>query len=305
MTADFPVDLVVLWVNGNDSSFVRERNAWAARLGVPVEPARFVQTDELRYVLRSVEKFLPWISRVVLVTNGQVPPWLNSHHPRLKILPHHAFMPPECLPTFNSCAISIGVSRWPGLAEHYLLANDDTFVWSSLPKEYFFPKKGRVRNYYMFYPRKNYADSSYGRQLLHIVQELSRVFPNKRFPLEPFHNIQGYLKSSTSLSWQLFNALLTCTLHSRFRKEDNLNCYFFAGVAAACGQAEWHATRQSRFLKSDAGVWELWQNYAQEIKKYAPRLVCLNDSKQCRDEDRRELQRYLQRVFAQASSFEI
>lgn len=111
MTADFPVDLVVLWVDGNDSNFVRERNAWAARLGVPVETARFVQTDELRYVLRSVEKFLPWISRVVLVTNGQVPPWLNSHHPRLKILPHHAFMPPECLPTFNSCAISIGVSR--------------------------------------------------------------------------------------------------------------------------------------------------------------------------------------------------
>ena len=56
MTAEYPVDFVVLWVDGNDPAFVRERNRWADS---PVVPARFVQTDELRYVLRSVEKFLP------------------------------------------------------------------------------------------------------------------------------------------------------------------------------------------------------------------------------------------------------
>lgn len=66
MTAEYPVDFVVLWVDGNDPAFVRERNRWADS---PVVPARFVQTDELRYVLRSVEEYMPWVTRVVLVTN--------------------------------------------------------------------------------------------------------------------------------------------------------------------------------------------------------------------------------------------
>ena len=120
MTAEYPVDFVVLWVNGNDPAFVRERNRWADS---PVVPARFVQTDELRYVLRSVEKYLPWVTRVVLVTNGQVPKWLNVNHPRLKILPHAEFMPASALPTFNSCAIEMSVTKWAGLSEHFLLAN--------------------------------------------------------------------------------------------------------------------------------------------------------------------------------------
>ena len=116
----FEVDFVVLWVDGSDPEFVSVRNAWAARLGRGVPAgARFVQSDELRYVLRGVDRFLPWVTRVVLVTNGQRPAWLNSCHPRLKILTHREFMPADALPTFNSCAIAAGLMRWQGLAEHF------------------------------------------------------------------------------------------------------------------------------------------------------------------------------------------
>lgn len=145
MTAEYPVDFVVLWVDGNDPAFVRERNRWADS---PVVPARFVQTDELRYVLRSVEEYMPWVTRVVLVTNGQVPKWLNVNQPRLKILTHAEFMPASALPTFNSCAIEMSVTKWAGLSEHFLLANDDTFAFRPVSREYFFPRQNRVNNYY-------------------------------------------------------------------------------------------------------------------------------------------------------------
>ena len=38
--------------------------------------------------MRSIEKFAPWVRRVWLVTNGQVPNWLNLKHPRLTVVTH-------------------------------------------------------------------------------------------------------------------------------------------------------------------------------------------------------------------------
>lgn len=49
---------------------------------------RFADNDELRYSLRSLERFAPWIRNVFLVTNGQIPRWLNVEHPRLRLVQH-------------------------------------------------------------------------------------------------------------------------------------------------------------------------------------------------------------------------
>lgn len=302
----FEVDFVVLWVDGSDPEFVSVRNAWAARLGRGVPAgARFVQSDELRYVLRGVDRFLPWVTRVVLVTNGQRPAWLNSCHPRLKILTHREFLPTDALPTFNSCAIAAGLMRWQGLAEHFLLANDDTFIFRPLPRSYFFPRETCAVNYFSCYPDKDYTCSEYGRQLLLLRRRLQNKFPNTDFPLEPHHNISGYVRSACLTARSLFEAEFSATECSHFRQTDNCNCYLFAGVSAVLGKAVWRPTRKSRWFGSDGMVWELWQDYAREIQKYRPRLVCLNDSDRSSMQDRERLNNYLQRTFPWKSSFEI
>ena len=75
------VDLVYLWVSGQDPELARERNEWLRRCGLPTEvfnpDVRYVENDELRYSLRSVDRFLPWVRRVFIVTNGQAPAWLE------------------------------------------------------------------------------------------------------------------------------------------------------------------------------------------------------------------------------------
>lgn len=304
MKPNFPIDLVVLWVNGNDPNFIKARNNWALRLGEKITPARFVQTEELKYVFRSVEKYLPWITRVVLVTNGQpVPSWLNKGHPRLKILTHAEFMPPDCLPVFNSCAIGVSVVLWPGLSEHFLVANDDTFVWRPLSPSYFF-KRGKAVNRFVEYAHKDYTSTAYGRQLLRMLALLENNFPCETFPLEPFHNIGGYIKSGCLEAWQYFSKELTCTRSSRFRQETNMNLFLFAGVSAVLGKAIWKHSRCSCLLGSDGMVWELWQDYAKQLKKYRPKLVCLNDSDVCCDADRKKAVSFLEKQFPFPSSFE-
>ena len=48
--------------------------------------------QELRYSLRSVEKYAPWVRNIYIVTNGQIPYWLDLSHPRIRCA-HSARVP--------------------------------------------------------------------------------------------------------------------------------------------------------------------------------------------------------------------
>jgi hypothetical protein len=131
-----PVDVVYTWVDGSDPAW-RERRDAALREGegegtplheLAANDSRFASRDELRYSLRSLEMFAPWVRRVFLVTDDQVPAWLDVDHPRLSVVNHtELFGNRGRLPTFNSHAIESQLHHLDGLAENYLYLNDDFF----------------------------------------------------------------------------------------------------------------------------------------------------------------------------------
>ena len=95
---------------------------------------RFKSRDELKYSLRSIEKFAPWVRHIhIVVADGQVPSWLNSSHPKIRVVPHSAiFRRSENLPTFNSYAIESHLSEIPDLADYALYFNDDVFLGNNV-----------------------------------------------------------------------------------------------------------------------------------------------------------------------------
>ena len=112
------IDLVYLWVDGNDPAWLAKKNAYLpADKRVDPEAAgecRFVENDELRYSLRSAERYAPWIRRVYILTDDQTPAWLDTSNPRVRVVSHREIMPAEILPVFNSCAIELFLPRIPG-----------------------------------------------------------------------------------------------------------------------------------------------------------------------------------------------
>ncbi|KAH9260901.1 hypothetical protein BASA82_001084, partial [Batrachochytrium salamandrivorans] len=96
---------------------------------------RFKDHGELKYSLRSLEKFAPWVNRVFLVTNGQIPDWLNTS--RVTVIPHDDFFPPADLPTFSSPAIEANLFRIKKLSNRFLYFNDDMFLASPVTLEDF------------------------------------------------------------------------------------------------------------------------------------------------------------------------
>lgn len=105
---------------------------------------RFRSNDELRFVLRSIEAFAPWINRIYIVTNGQIPSWFNACQDKVSIVTHREiFQDSDNLPAFNSNAIEWHLRHIPGLSENFLYFNDDTFLGRPLSLSDFKDEKGR------------------------------------------------------------------------------------------------------------------------------------------------------------------
>ena len=145
----FPVDVVYTWVDGSDPAWNAAREARLAEVSdatmltrAASGRARFVDRGELRYSMRSLHLFAPWVRRIHLVTAGQVPPWLDVDDPRINLVDHVDLLPADALPTFNSHAIESVVHRIPGLSEHFLYFNDDFFLGTPTRPERFFTGAG-------------------------------------------------------------------------------------------------------------------------------------------------------------------
>jgi hypothetical protein len=139
------IDVVYTWVDGSDPHWLSlftqyaEKESGAISSGATAKK-RFKDHDELKYSLRSIYQFAPWVNHIYIVTFGQKPEWLIET-PMISIVDHHdIFSHPEDLPTFNSMAIECNLHHIPGLQEHYLYFNDDVFLGApTSPHDFFSP----------------------------------------------------------------------------------------------------------------------------------------------------------------------
>ena len=141
----FDIDMVFSWVDGTSSEFQRARarrmEAYVVGDGDDSE-ARFRQIDELKYALRSVNLYAPWIRRIFIVTDSPRPAWL-AEHPRVTIVRSEEFFSDvSVLPTHNSHAVESQLHHIEGLSEHFIYSNDDMFFGRPVRPEMFFSPGG-------------------------------------------------------------------------------------------------------------------------------------------------------------------
>lgn len=148
------VDVVVTWVDGTDATHSRKRAHYIALSGPglhrnAINPHRWAESDELYYCLRSIEINAPWVRRIWLVTDNQIPDlahFASDFRAKIQIVDHADIFAEfsQYLPTFNSLAIESMMWRIPGLSEHFVYFNDDVFVTAPVSKTDFFENGGPV-----------------------------------------------------------------------------------------------------------------------------------------------------------------
>lgn len=141
----FDIDLVFSWVDGSSPEYIAARRARMA--GVVVgegddHEARFRQIDELKYALRSVYMFAPWIRRIFVATDSAAPAWLADHPAVTFVRSEEFFADTSVLPTHNSQAVECQLHHIEGLSEHFLYSNDDMFFGRPVSPNMFFTPGG-------------------------------------------------------------------------------------------------------------------------------------------------------------------
>lgn len=196
------IDIVYTWCDDSEPAFYNQRIELLRKLGLPLESKndqanaekRYKDNDELLYSLRSVEKYVPWINHIFIITNNQKPSWLNDN-PKITIIDHKDIIPKEILPVFNSVAIEQYIIEIPGLSEFFLYLNDDVFFNRKLsPTDFFLCGKPIV---YM-YPYRFFDFSDKGEWILTLYNAYSAFLSKHKILcpyFSPHHGVDAYSKS--------------------------------------------------------------------------------------------------------------
>lgn len=152
------IDLVYTWVDDKDPVWLRKKdhylNSDVTKSRVHHETSysssRFKNRNELLYSLRSVEYYAPFVRKIFIVTDDQIPDWLNVNHDKIHIIDHkQIFDDVTHLPTFNSHAIEMHLHRIKDLSEHYIYMNDDFFFRRKvIPEDFFDTVNGNTKAFF-------------------------------------------------------------------------------------------------------------------------------------------------------------
>jgi hypothetical protein len=283
----FEVDVVYTWVDHDDPQWKRlyQQTRSAVNLGsdthISVDnPARFQNRNEIVYSIRSVNKYAPWVNRIYVVTNCQLPATLLEEGKVTAVSHEEIFPDPSVLPTFNSRAIEANIHRIPGLAERVLYFNDDFFLCApTLPTD-FFTEDGRA----CVFPSKH--DMPYGvttglRPIdfgaLNASELLIRDFgyrPEKKLHHSPY----PLLKSNLIELERRYPDLFAATRSHKFRDNSDIPpaTTLHAYYSIATGSGELREIR-SRYVDIGDPLFVLLIHRFSPLRQGKYQTLCLNE----------------------------
>lgn len=330
------IDVVIPWVDGQDIVWQKKRQSFLPRekLNKNME-AQFRDWNHLKYVLRGIEKYMPWVNHIFLITYNQKPKWLKETN-KLTIVDHYDYIPKKYLPTFSSNVIELNLHRIKNLSEKFIYFNDDIFVLNYLKPQDFFqynlpcdnailhyhcPKKSfiihtianndiaLINDYFNIKKcfsenKKNYFNICYGlkNNIINMILIHSPRFPGFR----QYHLANSYLKSTFFEVWKKEYDYLDSICKNKFRTAADVNQWVFR---------EWQLA-QNKFKpypKYKMGIiidFEFNKNALQLCKKEMFRkkykLMCINDGDTIKnfEELKKSINEMLELKFPDKSSFE-
>ena len=258
----FDVDVVFTWANGSNPSFADARaSAWRALwskgdnhsvAGDAMGSHRVADHDELRFALRSVYANAPWVRKIFVVAGkGQVPSYLSDYlqlapqqrgdGPEVVVVSHEDIFPHDAtdlgmLPSFNSNSIETVLYRIQGLAEHWVLMNDDFFFGRPVSKLDLFTADGKPRVWFQYQwgkisskpPTGALGEMGYMWATYNLNQLLNAKFGADKTRYRIMHQAVPMTVSLHRQAHEYFPNAIDRTMGNPFRSKDDVLSYFLA-----------------------------------------------------------------------------
>ena len=293
------IDFVITWVNGNDKKWQKIKKEYTEKDKTNDNSAqRYRDYGSLKYLLRSIEKYSPWVNKVYLITDRQVPKWLNIDYSKIKVIDHTEIIEKQYLPTFNSNAIEWNIDKIPELEEKFVYFNDDMLLNAEVRPEDFFetdlPKDFKIYN--SIIPKQSF-DHILCSNLILINKRFKnsnkkRLFNVKygwqqmrNFLLLPqlFRGIPGYLdphgplslnKSSFKKVHQIWSKEINETIRHKFRKYNDISIWLVRYFQLETGKFKPRSASFNKYYEMD----EI-EKIKKDLKKKISNTMCINDTK--------------------------
>lgn len=325
------IDVVITWVDGNDTEWQKQKQQYTP----PEEresssDERYRDWDNLQYVLRGIDKFMPWVRRIHLVTWGHIPAWLKQTDGRLNVVKHEDFIPKRYLPTFNSNAIELNLHRIPGIANQFICFNDDMFVVKPTQPGDFFVD-GKVRDMACISPQPIYRSSIMNIELnnMKIINDyfshedikahkrkwlcaMNGQYAVRTALFMRFNSIIGifqphipyvFLKSTFEELWEKEAHVMDMTCMNKFRTIGDVNIWLLRSWQLLKGEFEPRTPKFGKLIS--ASDIDAVKHYLSPKGKCS--LVCINDDESVVDFEnmRNEVNEQLNNIFPEKSPYEL
>lgn len=315
---DFPIDVVIPWVDGSDPQWRARKNALREKLDLPQDSGssdvRYRDWNLLPYLFRGIEEYAPWVRKVFLITDHQVPSWLDQNCPKLQLIYHEDYIPQEYLPTFSSHTIELNLHRIADLSEHFIYMNDDTFIMNPVKPEFFFSKKGLPRTSaivspwrvlvgdYFFEPIVDAAVITRNFNFHKTVARHPGQWLTPRYGVNVFRTLfslpypyfvgfyeghvpNAFLKSTFEEVWDKEYDVLDETCKHPFREITDVNQYLIREWQVASGNFKPRGPQQGKAFPLAAD----WRDQLDRLERFVAsgrgKLACVNDSPDLDDFD--------------------
>lgn len=330
LSPPFPVDAVFTWVDGADPAWREQKRRLRQALfgerflaGDADSAARFRDNGELRYALRSLALYAPWVRKVHLVTADQKPAWLNGQ--TVNLVSHRDIFPRRVpLPVFSTRPIEFCVHRAPGLAERFIYCNDDFMLGRPVPWSDFFLPDGRPLLWVLKRGKQSMerlmarqgGPASHASAVARAHALIAKRY-GLAFPYTMSHFPKAMTRASAAALWEAFPTEIEATLRAPFRSGTDVSVtmlYPLFALAEGAGRARvingprqvWDAVsgRGPAHMGASIGDGNARGKMA-AIRRFRPRSFCLNDAPGASDEDRQAVAAFLESLFPDPCIYEL
>lgn len=326
------IDMVILWVDGNDRKWQIEKEKYGDKKNNSRD-FRYRDWESLIFLFRGIEKYASWVNKIYFVTWGHIPHWLNTENDKIIIVKHEDFIPREYLPTFNSNVIELNLHRIKGLSEQFIILNDDFLILKDIrPEDFFINGNPRGTFYEKMHLPHEYKDTYY-MMLANILYVINKHFKknevykknldkyiNEKYKelneytkysmkiksnfvgFGVFHKPYPYLKSTFTSIWQKEEKTLNEACKNKFRGFGDLGHLLCGYWQMLTGNFE-PIENESITLNVKNNILEI----IEVIKNKDYKFVCINDVSTDIDFERikKQINTVLQEIFPQKSMFEL
>ena len=217
------IDVVIAYVDSSDINWHKQCLEYCTS----IDEKRFRSFDNLNYLMRLIDKNLPFIRNVYLVVSSmsQVPTFINKD--TVKIVLHEDIIPKKYLPTFNILEIELFFNRIPGISDRFIYFNDDMFPLKPLKEDMFFNRNMPcLKMKYLSHPQTRFGFFCLNNKHL-IEKDLNKKLDNEYGYWIPFHSALPLFKSDYDYFWEKYPDELYNSL-SKFREDKNYTQYLFS-----------------------------------------------------------------------------